>query len=334
MSIHPALNTGGELIVEILASPQTPANSYLKMQGSVEIAGIGISPATIYAGGQGLLVDGQFVTPLTTIALAGKITDQGPNLKGSAEINFPLDKISKAADDAQAAISITQSQLNKAQFLLDQQRTIVTNERVRDQKRLNVAKKGVSIAQSTINSLQSKITANYRNISTWKKQIRSKRSWYKRQKWYKKAWAWGRYTAYKAYRGARIAAAYTAIGALKMSKTAATVTLNITKTTLTGIQAGISVIPIDADPRIVALITGVETAKFSLTQTQAILAGIPRIDAEFKGIIDVELDISGIQGNLNATLNGHTLSSGRVVFGKHPKACISIASIGEICTPF
>ncbi len=334
LSIHPSINTGGELIVEVLASPQAPLNSYLKMQGSVEIAGIGISPATIYAGGKGLLVDGQFVTPLTTISLAGKITNQGPSLKGSAEIIFPLDKIAKAADDAQAGVGIAQAQLDKANYLLDTQRSTVINERNRDQQRLKDAKNGVGIAQSAVNSLKSKIAANYRNISSWKRQISSKYRWYKKQKWYKKPRAWGVYTAYKSYRNIRIAVAYTAIGALKVSKAVSTASLNLAKTTLTGIQAGISVLPIDADPRVIGLIAGVETAQFTLKQTQIVLAAVPRIDAEFKGIIDVILDKSGIKGNLNATLNGYSLSKGQVVFGKSPKACISIATVGEICTPF
>jgi len=199
---------------------------------------------------------------------------------------------------------------------------------------LSVAQSAVNSAKSAVSSLDSKIAANYRNIRSWNSQICSMYRWYKRQKWYKKSWAWGVYAGYKAYRKGRIAAANVAIAALKASKVIATGALNVAIGTLQGIQAGMDLFPIDADPRVATLIVGLDTSEFFLRQAEVVLGAIPVVDADLAGNIDVTLNASGMRGQMVATLGNQTLSSGRVTFGAEPRACISLVASGEVCAAF
>ena len=125
-----------------------------------------------------------------------------------------------------------------------------------------------------------------------------------------------------------------AIGALKASKVVADGALSAANFTLRTIQDGMDLFPIDLDPRVATLIASLETAKFTLTQLEAALDAVPVVDADIVGQIDVTLDTAGIRGTLQATANGQKLTSGRVVFGATPQACISLAGVGEICAPF
>ncbi len=333
-SIHPSLGTGAALQVETLFSTANPLASYLLMRGDITVAGVGVSPATVYAGGAGLLVSGSYVTPLSSIGLSGEITADGPSLTGTTEIVIPLGDITKAADDAEKAVSQARSDVEYLTVALADMRATVQAERDRDARNLSVAQSAVNKAQSSVNSLNSSISANYRNISTWNKQISSKYRWYKRQKWYNKSWAYGVYAGYKAYRKAKIAAAYVAIGALKASKVVAVAALDAAKLALSGIQAGMDLFPIDADPRVAGLIVSLETARFTLAQTEAVLGAIPVVNADLVGAIELTLDAAGMRGTLNASAGGQQLTSGRVTFGAQPMACISLAGIGEVCAPF
>lgn len=333
-SIHPSLATGAALDVRTLVSIANPASSYLQMTGAMEIAGVGISPAILHAGAQGLLVNGAFTTPLSTIALTGEVTNAGPSLTGAAQIVIPLGAITQAAADAADEVASARADVARASVALADMRAIVQAERDRDARNLALAQQGVDIAQSAVDSLNAQIASYYRSISSYNKAISSKYAWYQRQAWYNKTWAWADYAATRSYYTARIAAAYTAIAGLEAAKWTATQALTAAQYTLSGVQAGMALFPIDADPRVAGLIVGLETAEFTLAQTEAVLGAVPQVNADIVGTIDVTLDTAGIRGTLNATANGLQLTSGRVTFGASPEACISLATVGEVCAPF
>jgi hypothetical protein len=192
----------------------------------------------------------------------------------------------------------------------------------------------VSLAQATVDSLQSAINHEYSNIRTWKAQISSKYSWYKSQPWYKKASAYASYLAYAASKNASIAAAYTKIAAYEASKAAANLALSAAKQALVIAQQAIVTFPINADPRVAGLFAARETAELALRAAEAGLDAIPRIDGDLKAQVALSLDHRGLGGRVFAKLNGQTLQEGTVTFGAHPKACIQIAAVGEVCAAF
>jgi hypothetical protein len=334
VSLHPSIATGGAVGVETLFGIERPEDSYVRMNGALQVAGVGLSPATAQVDRHGLFVSGDFNTPLSSIRLAGNITSQGPELTGTAGIVFPLGDITAAAESARQDVRQAQADLDAINQLIAQQRGIVQAERDRDAQALASAEAAVSSAQATVNALQSAIDRELSNIRTWKSQISSKYSWYQRQPWYKKATAYASYLAYAASKNASIAAAYTKIAAYEASKATANLALAAAKQALVVAEQAIVTVPVDADPRVAGLFAGREAAELALLAAEAALAAVPQIDGDLQAQIAVTLDHTGLDGRVYASLNGQPLQEATVTFGEHPKACIQIVSISQVCAAF
>ena len=332
-SIHPSIKLGGEVKVEIFFSPLNPVESYIVMRGEMDIAGVGLQPAQITVSAAGLIVEGKFVTPLTEIGVVGSITNIGPSLKGNSAIVFPLGPITEAIKALRKDVIAAQAEVDRMQYLIDTQRAIVQSERDRDAKRLADAQRGVNIARDKVNSLQSSINWHNAKIRGYKAAISSKYRWYKRQKWYKKPWAWAKYTAYRAVKYSQIAYHGTAIGGITVAKSAANAALSVAMESLRGVKATMVVIPVDADPRVAGLFAGMETAKLALKIAELALPPLPVINADFRGDIELVIDYRGARGSVEAKVGSQGLTEGRLSLGANPKACIDILTVGELCAP-
>jgi len=334
VSLHPSLKTAGSAEVETLVGIERPEDTYVRMSGNLQVAGVGLSPAMAEVDGNGLFVSGDFKTPLSLIRLTGNVTSRGPELTGTAAIDFPLGAITAAADKAHQQVLKAQQDLAAIDQEIARQRGIVQAERDRDAQAVAGAEAAVREAQATVDSLKSAIAREQGNIRTWKSQISSKYSWYNRQPWYKKASAYASYLAYAASKNASIAAAYTRIAAYETSLAAANLALSGAQQALAVTRQAIVTIPVDADPRVAGLFAARETAELALRAAEAALAAVPRIDGDLEAQIAVTLDQAGLSGRVFARLNGQTLQEGTVTFGAHPKACIQLAEVGEVCTAF
>lgn len=333
-SLHPSLTTAGSAEVETLVGIQHPEDTYVRMSGNLQVAGVGLSPAMAEVDGNGLFVSGDFRTPLSSIRLTGSVTRLGPELTGTAAIVFPLGDITAAADEARQQVLKAQEDLAAINQEIARQRGIVQAERDRDARAVASAEAAVSEAQATVNYLKSAIAHEQSNIRTWKSQISSKYNWYNSQPWYKKASAYASYLAYAAGKNASIAAAYTKIAAYETSLAAANLALSGAQQALAVAQRAIVTFPVDADPRVAGLFAARETAALALRVAEAALAAVPRVDGDLEAQIAVALDQAGLSGRVFAKLNGQTLQEGTVTFGAHPKACIQLAEVGEVCTAF
>ncbi len=333
-SIHPSIQLGGSVEVDAYVAIQRPQDSYLKMTGQMLVAGVGLSPASVTVSGAGLVIEGQFVTPLSSIAMTGSITAAGPSLSGSAGILFPLDTVAKALDAARADVIAAQQEVERVQVLINQMRGVVQAERQRDAANIAAAGAKVAAAQTQVNSLQSSI--NYHNglIASYQRAISNKRAWYNKQPWYKKTWAWAEYSAYAAAKSAQIAYQGSIVAGLHTAKATAQAALTIAQGALQLAQAAAVTLPIDLDPRVATLIAALETARGTLRLAELALPALPHIDADFHGLISLGLDLGGLRGAVTADLNGVSLLDGQVVFGAKPKACIEVQPLGAICAPF
>jgi hypothetical protein len=334
VSIHPSIELGAEARVEIYFSPQTPEESYLEMNGEMLVAGVGLKPVTLRLDRNGLFLEGAFVTPVSELALAGEITPRGPVLSGRAGIAFDVGDVRAAIEDARSAVVAARRRVEVLENAADTQRAIVTAEREQTVARLVEARKHLAATRDRVSSLRSSIASHERAISSYRSQIRSKYRWYKRQPWYKRAWAWGRYAAYRAGKTAQIGWRYGQIGALKGALAVATGALHAAEGAVRTIEAGIAVTPIDADPRVAGPLLALETARGALTAAEAALPRLPDIDAEIRGDINLTLTHRGLRGRLDASANGRELAEGRVKFGAKPEACIDLNGLGALCAPF
>jgi len=334
VSIHPSIALGGEAVVDIYFSPRSPETSYLEMRGQMLVAGVGLKPVVLRLDRTGLFVEGAFVTPLSEIALAGEITGSGPSLTGSAGIAFGVGEVRAAIEKARAKVLDAQRKVEVLNDVVATQRAIVTREREETVSRLIQARSQLAAAQQRLEGLEASIAGHYRAISSYRSQISSKYRWYRSQPWYKKAWAWSSYAAYRAAKNAQIAWRYGQTGALNVAKAGAQAALEVAKGTVRAIEASIAVIPIDADPRVSGPLLALQSARAALTVAEAALPKLPDIDADIRGDVILTLSHQGVRGRLNASANGVTLAGGRVTLGTKPEACIDLATLGALCVPF
>ena len=108
--------------------------------------------------------------------------------------------------------------------------------------------------------------------------------------------------------------------------------MNATKSSLSVLEAGTKVFPIDADPRIVGLFAAKETANLALEAAKLPFANVPYIEGDFAGDIELTLNHRGIDGAVSANINGYSLLEGHLVFNPHFEACLDVPSFGAACT--
>jgi hypothetical protein len=60
VSLHPSLTTGGSVLVETLVGIERPEDTYVGMNGTLQVAGVGLNPAVAEVDSDGLFVSGDF----------------------------------------------------------------------------------------------------------------------------------------------------------------------------------------------------------------------------------------------------------------------------------
>ena len=331
--IHPALNIGGTTSVRMQLPWQSPEDVSLELRGDMEVYGVGLKDVLVSISKRGMLINGAFVTPLTSIALAGSITDQGPSLTGIAGVQLGLGGITGAMQQAVETLASAQQEVARLTLLIDRMRTTVQAERERHAQQLQDARNAVTAAQRSVDSLNSKISTEYSWINRRKAEIASWNRWRKQAKWYQKASRAARYAYEAGWRNADIARRYVTIGALKASVLVARGALEVAKLTLQGLEQATAVVPVDLDPRVAGLIVAKETANLALEAAKAPLKGVPVIQGDFAGRIEATLDIAGLRGLVSASFEGYSLLKGDLRLGAKPQACISLPGFGDACTP-
>lgn len=180
----------------------------------------------------------------------------------------------KRLADARAAVNSAKKEVDTLQKNIVSMRKTVNSERKKATADLRKAQGDVTKAQKKVDGLQSQIRTNKNKISSLKKAISNKKRWYNKSKWYQKSYRWAEFSAYSAAKGAEITALYTAIGGLETAKATANGALEVAKQVVRGIAAAATTIPVDSDPRIVALFTAKATATAGLETARQVLKGL------------------------------------------------------------
>ncbi|MGI9332144.1 MAG: hypothetical protein ACR2RL_03215 [Gammaproteobacteria bacterium] len=333
-SIHPSIDLGGQISVDIYFPFRNPADARVQLRGDMQVAGIGLTPVMITVDKTGLHVRGDFVTPISLIRMTGDITSAGPSLAGRASVTFALNAIADAINAARADVIKAAAEVTRLQLIVDQNRRIVRADRDRDAANLQKARQDVANARNKVAGIQSSINYHHSRIRSYNSAISAKYRWYKRQKWYNKPWAWGVYVGYRAGKSAQIGAAYAAIAGLETAKATAQSALRIAEAVLYATEQAMDLTPIDLDPRVAGPLAAKEIALAALKVAEAALPPLPVINADVRGVIDARLDAGGLKGALKLEAGSLAIADGYVEFGLKPRACISLANLGDICTPF
>jgi len=331
--IHPALKLGGAVSVRVSLPWAAPQDATIELRGDMDVFGVGLKDVLVSIGGQGMRINGAFVTPLTRIALSGSITDQGPSMTGSASVQLGLGAITGAMKQAADTLTAAQQDVDRLSLLIDQMRATVQAERDRDAQHVREARDAVTSVQASVDSLNGQIAYQYARIAVRRAEIASWKRWLNAAAWYEYPARAARYAYEAGWRNAEIAGRYTTIAALNAALVIAKGALEVAKFALQTLEAAMVVTPIDLDPRIAGLIAARATAMAALEIAKAPFAGVPVIQGDFAGTIAATLDLAGMHGTVAANFEGCSLLQGSVSFGAQPQACIALPGFGDACTP-
>ena len=334
VQIHPAIQLHGEVSVHAGMSWTHPEDLVLRLSGDMNVFGVALKDVMLEINSKGMFVNGAFVTPVSLIGMHGEITHAGIEMTGKGSIMLNLGDITGAMKDAHDTLVAAQAEVNRLQYEIDATRKTIQAERDRDAQRLADARQAVSSAQGVVNNLQGSINYEYGMISRRYSEIDSYYWWYRAASWYNRTYRYGVYIYEKGWRLADIARRYAVIAAYEASRAIANAALEAAKWTLAEMEAAAKTFPIDADARIIGLVTAKETADLALEVAKAPFATIPYVEGDFAGDIELTLGNHGIRGTVSANVSGYSLLQGSLRFDPQFEACLAVPNFGDACTRF
>jgi len=174
---------------------------------------------------------------------------------------------SQTLTHAQRDVKVAHDKFDHIKDDLSDMRQTISRERRRDTVSLHNARHEVSQAQRHVNDLQRKIDSSKRRIKTLKNDIARKQRWLNRSPLWRKVDRGVEYADYATEKGTEINALYTHINSIEIAKSAANLAHEATKQIVRGIEQSTNAFPVDADPRIVTLLTAKGSAKANLDIT-------------------------------------------------------------------
>ncbi len=337
-SVHPAVELGGELSVDAFVSPANPTASYVALEGQVAIAAIDIDgAASLRLDSFGFTAKGHITTPVSQIELSGNITTTDVSLSGKARVEVPLNLLGDVLEGAPQALADAKEEVRKLDNEIQVIRDEIEANRAERTRDFDAAQAAVNQAKADVDAVQRDIDAAYRRISTLEREIKEWEDWYDDLPGIEQvAYGWASLSFEVGWRGTEIGLLYTGIGGLETARFLAQGVLDGAILFLEGVEAGLDLIPVDADPRIVALTLARETALGVLTLAEAGVS-VLTIDARVAAEIDVTLGTSGLAGAVSGQVCSGSdcleLIGGSVTFAPTPEACFTVAGI-ETCLGF
>lgn len=147
---------------------------------------------------------------------------------------------------------------------IDDLRRSIQQQRDKDLQKYKAAQAQLTAAQSKVGSIDRDIKSTNAQINDLKDKIEDKKRWSKKGNIFEKAGRAAVFAAYSAEKGAEIAGLYTKIGGLEAAEKTADAALEVAKQSVKGLASVTNLLPIDADPRIVALLAARDTATAAL----------------------------------------------------------------------
>ena len=326
---------------------------YFNINGAVSLLGLKReAEITITDGGFAFTISGKIFDLFeATLTASGSDPTKGRSFMIAATmkndlIEYLQDKASEAIEEAakgaMAEISKAQRTLNRAQNdvdSLDRQiknmKSKIQKERDRDTKNLRDAQKEVDSVQNKVNSLNRQIKSKKNKIDDLNKKIKKKKKWYNKSNAFQKSYRWAEYSAYAATKGTEITALYTAIGGLEASKKTAQGVLEVAKQSLRGMEAAAEAVPIDMDPRMIALYSSKETADLALEAAKGSLDALKKsigavadvgqfiVEKGLGGLIDIKK--ASFSASLNAVKGGRVSMSLTLKFMNKRQQTLSLS---------
>jgi hypothetical protein len=182
--------------------------------------------------------------------------------------------VTSTAKDLLKDVENAQKKVDDLNGQISRMRKQVEAEHDESVRKFNAAKDKVDAAQKKVDSLNKQISDANKQINSLKAAIASKKSWAGHGNVFQRVKRGAEYTAFAAAKGTEITGLYAEIGTLTSAEKAADAALTVAKQPLIGLKKAAQVVPVDADPRVAALIAAKATASAALTAAKAPLKGL------------------------------------------------------------
>lgn len=277
-SLVPQIDLGAGATVDAFISFDDLANSSILVAGEARIGAIDLT------GEAGLRVDrsgveawGQAALPFGSIEVRGAINADGVTLRGSARVVVPLGPIADAAGAIRGELETAKDEVAKLDDEIERIRTDINAGRDANQAGLRQAQADVAAERAEFDSILDTMAYNRSEIR--RMQAEQEASWD---------------PFYDLDLSVRIGALEVANLAQDGYRIVAQAALDIAIGALQVIGAGLEIIPVDADPRIVALFIARETAMLALDGAAAVLSIVPD---EVRANLDIVVGTAGLAGD-------------------------------------
>lgn len=277
-SLVPQIDLGAGATVEAFIAFDDLANSSILVAGNARIGAIDLT------GEAGLRVDrngveawGEAALPFGSIEVSGVINADGVMLRGSARAVVPLGAIADAAGVVRGELEAAKDEVAKLDGEIERIRIDIKTVRDVDQAGLRGAQADVAAERVELDSILDTMAENRSEIR--RMQAEQEASWD---------------PFYDLDLSIRIGALEVANLAQDGYRIVAQAALDIAIGALQVIEAGLEIIPIDADPRIVALFFARGAAMLVLDGATAVLSVVPD---EVRANLDIVVGTAGLAGD-------------------------------------
>lgn len=328
-TLHPALSSNSSLTLDAFLSFGDIAESYVSLDGELVVAGVTLGEAAVDLSNEGLFVAGMLTNTIATVELRGEISPAGINLSGSQSLEFPLDVLQRFADAAISGIDAAQAEVDRLQDEIDRLREEVRQGRRDRDATFQQWTMALEIAQADLDVIDENIRINNQKISGLRSDIQAEIRRYNNLNL-------GEQLLQSIEHGALLTAWNAAIAGFELANVTQLGYRETANLVLQGAIEGLALagaaldaIPVDTDPRIIALFAAKETATLVL-QTARAGADLVNVGGTLRAEITWQLGTDGLGGAAVAELCTDTCTTivgASVTVLPVPEACVEVVGI-------
>lgn len=335
LSIHRDLVAGASTMFEAFVSGVDPAATHLAGRSAVQVFGTEVADASLRLDRNGLAVSGRVRAGGADVELAGQVTDRGLELTGTTSVSVAIDGIVDTTG-AQARIADAIAEVERLDGEIEATRSAVRAERRDRDEGLIAAVRALDAAQDELDGINDTIRSNNRSIDRLEDRKADEKKRFRNLRLTQQAAQLVTHEARLAGWTAEIVALEASNVTQKGLKTAAEAAVRAARDAVDAAETALNAIPVDTDPRIIALVTTRDAARAALESLRTGADALAR-GGVVQGVIDVRLGTGGLGGSFagrfcdSAGTSCVELGSGRVEYRPTPTLCVGLPAAGEQC---
>jgi hypothetical protein len=333
--IHPDVDLGAGTRITASIDAANLTDSYLEMVGLMSFGAVQLDgESQLRVDKTGIRAHGLLRTAIGGIEMEGTIGTDGIDLRGHADLEFPVGISDRLATDADTALTNAIAEVKRLDDEIAAATELIKADRRQRSSEFRAADAALRAAQDKVNEINGQISANDDRIDYLKGKVDGICSG---ETGLELTGCQLTHATQIAGWEAEITALHAANLTLEGSRAVAVTALDGARTVLRGVQAGLDAIPVDADPRIITLTATRETAAAAL-ETARTLVDVAGNGGSLGGNVDLRIGTSGLGGEARIQWcdddGCKTLAGAELRLDDGFEACIAVFGIPNVCAEF